>query len=148
MYLPSHVHGKSNLKYSNSLVGTLRATSLGDARTCAILSGRTKSCQCLSPSEQSNTEIMCSGQLFVPPQSILRMTCRCLNEVKDTMTKWAEKSWIYMLEHQADFKADLDGCDRGISGCLLIFSVSALYLEGMLLDDLLDSRAHGTAGRG
>ncbi len=43
------------------------------------------------------------------------------------MTKWADKSWFYMLNHQASFKADLDGCDKEISDCLVIFSVSALY---------------------
>jgi hypothetical protein len=142
--LNRYVSCLSQYNQINLAIGALRATSLRDVRTCALLSGSTKNC--LYPSGQSNTEIMCSGQLFVPLQSILLMTCRCLNQVKDTMTRWAEKNWFYMLMRQADFKADLDGCDRGISECLLIFSVSTLYLEGMLLDDLLDGCAFGRAG--
>ncbi|KAF8331185.1 kinase-like domain-containing protein [Amanita rubescens] len=55
---------------------------------------------------------------------------KCLNKVKDTMTKWAEKGWFYMLKHQADFKADLDGCDKEISDCLVIFT-TAVHVEGL-----------------
>ncbi|KAF8338498.1 kinase-like domain-containing protein [Amanita rubescens] len=55
---------------------------------------------------------------------------RCLNQVKDTMTRWDGKGRLYMLTHQADFKADLDGCDRAISECLLIFTTVA-HMEGL-----------------
>ena len=62
------------------------------------------------------------------------------------MTRWTEKSWFYMVTRQASFKADLDGCDREISDCLLVFNVSALYPDGIFLDDLLDGCAHGRTG--
>lgn len=47
------------------------------------------------------------------------------------MTKWAKKNWFYMLIHQGEFEGDLDGCDKGIFDCLLVFNVSATCLKDM-----------------
>lgn len=62
---------------------------------------------------------------------------RCLKDIKDTMQRWSEKSWIYTLVHQGKFEVDIDCCDVQLSDCFAAFMVSMLYLVVKICPDCL-----------
>jgi hypothetical protein len=48
----------------------------------------------------------------------------------NVMQGFSGQGWLYLLAHQADLEIEIKKCDAEISGCFVLFIVSAQRLNG------------------